>query len=229
MHPAAHPATSLQPRQTCNQHTRPPRSSPGRRRGSDPPQPTPTPLADLVQVGGSHLPGPAGEVDVVGVVDLGEVVERAGLEGGRKEETWRARASHVIIPQGTHHMLGVCGGGGRDPRGRVLLDAVWMAATPRRSQRPAVMLTTSSCPAAPSCTPAAPEQHPSCTCAARRGPQLGAPAAPRPPASSSSHRCLTSQSSPAPAQPLSPTPQRSPAQPSGKKDLLGVGQGVGAA
>ena len=39
----------------------------------------------LVEVGGAQPPDPAGEVDVVRVVDLGEVVQRAGLlrEGQR--------------------------------------------------------------------------------------------------------------------------------------------------
>ena len=35
----------------------------------------------LVQVGGAQAPDPAGEVDVVGVVHLGQVVERAGQLG----------------------------------------------------------------------------------------------------------------------------------------------------
>lgn len=38
-------------------------------------------LSHLVEVGGGHLPSPAGKVDVVRVVDLGEVVERAALLG----------------------------------------------------------------------------------------------------------------------------------------------------
>ena len=35
--------------------------------------------ADLIQVGGSNLPGLAGEVDVVGVVHLAQVVEAPTL------------------------------------------------------------------------------------------------------------------------------------------------------